>query len=385
MVQYSIFQQIESIMGKKSRKDKIRKISEFIASQSESPAKEKTPPSPKDQPRIGRRVVVKNGVKDPDYDIDIGGWTGVIYEMDDDDDIEEDDNPLIGIQWDGKTLKKMPKSIIKKCEKDNLDSSTMFLNASEIELVAEEKQKKREKESPGALLNTITNESYMLARIYYDLRDKGKLQRIFSKLRCMDYDKNLDRWVWLYQGEAKKLKFNKPYDKIPRHQRPIVLGSFFSKDDGSMYLNTNSFVRARRAVVFFDKHIPRSVASLADMVVVNKIFGFQGGTPPKHEDYFDKEPLDLEPHEKILEDLIKEAETIKDPTEKMLFGLAKLEEKARRPFPEIESIPVESYYEDGIAGIRLALISREIIAMKHWQGETDYTMNDFMREISENF
>lgn len=371
-------------MGKKSRKDKLRKLSEYIASQIESPERKEMPAFPKDRPRTGQRVMVKNGVKDPDYDIDIGGWTGVVCEVNDDD-FEQDDNPLVGIEWDMQTLVKMPKWLIKQCEKDNLNSKEMYLNVSEIEFIADEKQKERKKESPGPLLNTITNEPYMLARIYYDLGDKAKLQHIFSKLRCMAYDKHQDRWVWLYGGEAKKLKFNKPYGKIPKDQRPIVLGSFFSKDDDSMYLNTNSFVRARRALVFFDKHIPRNVASLKDMIVVNKMFDFQGGIPPKHEDFFDNAPLNFEPPETMLKNLINQAEAIKNPMERMKFGLAKIEEKARRPLPEIESIPVKNYYEDGIAGIRLTLISRETIALKHWQGETDYTLGDFMREILEDF
>ncbi len=38
------------------------------------------------------------------------------------------------------------------------------------------------------LLQTMTDDIFMLARIHYDLFDIENIQLIFSKLRCMDYD-----------------------------------------------------------------------------------------------------------------------------------------------------------------------------------------------------
>jgi hypothetical protein len=44
--------------------------------------------------------------------------------------------------------------------------------------------------------------------------DKKAVIKRFSKLRCMDFDRADNRWVWLYYGEAKKLKFKKPYSSL---------------------------------------------------------------------------------------------------------------------------------------------------------------------------
>jgi hypothetical protein len=57
------------------------------------------------------------------------------------------------------------------------------------------------------LLTTLTGELYQPVRLHYGLCDKTQLTKIFKRLRCLDYDKSQDRWVWLYAFEAKKLKF----------------------------------------------------------------------------------------------------------------------------------------------------------------------------------
>ena len=64
------------------------------------------------------------------------------------------------------------------------------------------------------LLATMTKEPFQLARIYYDLFHKEKIQQIFSKLRCIEYDQSQDRWVWLCDGSLPK--HEDFFDKQPR-------------------------------------------------------------------------------------------------------------------------------------------------------------------------
>jgi len=128
------------------------------------------------------------------------------------------------------------------------------------------------KKGNKVLITTMTKEPYMLARIHYDLLDKLIIQDVFSDLRCMNYDRIKDRWVWLYEDESRKVKFSALYDEIPQERRPIVLGSFYSMNEKEMYLNVNSFDRAVKAILFFDEYFTRTAARVSDITVLNKIF-----------------------------------------------------------------------------------------------------------------
>ena len=77
--------------------------------------------------KVGNSVIVKAGVLDPDLGIDIGGWQGRVSEID-------QQNNLIGIDWDSITLKNMPEGVIEKCELEGWNWSTMFLESTEVEL-----------------------------------------------------------------------------------------------------------------------------------------------------------------------------------------------------------------------------------------------------------
>jgi len=62
---------------------------------------------------IGNSVVVKSGVLDPDFGIDISGWQGRIE--------EDDDGETVFIRWDSITLLEMCLDLIIRCENENLN------------------------------------------------------------------------------------------------------------------------------------------------------------------------------------------------------------------------------------------------------------------------
>src|SRR3954453_14847451 len=112
------------------------------------------------------------------------------------------------------------------------------------------------------IIKTMTGEIFLPTRLYYKLHSKSDLQARFSNLRCMNYDRAGDRWVWLYDGEAKNLKLSVPYSSIPPDKRPIILGLFYSRVGDQMYLDVGSVERAIKAIEFFDKRIKRVVAEV---------------------------------------------------------------------------------------------------------------------------
>ena len=75
---------------------------------------------------VGDSVVVKSGVLDPDFGIDISGWQGRIEEV--------DDKETVFIRWDSITLHEMRLDMIIRCENENLDWEVMTLNRDEIEV-----------------------------------------------------------------------------------------------------------------------------------------------------------------------------------------------------------------------------------------------------------
>ena len=81
-------------------------------------------PEWKDDLKIGDKVEVKKGIQCPDYkDLDISGWTGEIFEIGEDD----QDNILIGIRWDSKTILIMPDNFIEQGDENGLDNDLMYL------------------------------------------------------------------------------------------------------------------------------------------------------------------------------------------------------------------------------------------------------------------
>ncbi len=75
---------------------------------------------------VGESVVVKSGILDPDFGIDISGWQGRIEEVDDGD--------TVFIRWDSITLQGMRMDMIIRCENENLDWEVMTLDKNEIKV-----------------------------------------------------------------------------------------------------------------------------------------------------------------------------------------------------------------------------------------------------------
>jgi len=75
---------------------------------------------------VGESVVVKSGILDPDFGLDISGWQGRIEEVDDGD--------TVFIRWDSFTLQGIGMDIIIRCENENLDWQVMVLDKAEIEV-----------------------------------------------------------------------------------------------------------------------------------------------------------------------------------------------------------------------------------------------------------
>jgi hypothetical protein len=75
--------------------------------------------------RIGDSVIVKQGVKDPDFDANLSHWQGTI--------VEHIDAKHVCIKWDSHTLEKMSHSQIRACERQGWDWHSIHLELSDID------------------------------------------------------------------------------------------------------------------------------------------------------------------------------------------------------------------------------------------------------------
>ncbi len=231
------------------------------------------------------------------------------------------------------------------------------------------------------LLMTMTGEMHQPVRLYYEVMDQAAVVKAFAKLRCMDEDQDNQRWVWLYHGEAKKLKFHTSYSAIPRKMRPIVLGSFRFANAEEMSLDVRSWERATKAVVFFDHALKRSIAQVTHAAIMNRLFPYTTDGLPELEGLFAPEKVtEIHPEEMLLR-VTASLQTLPDPGQRMDMAFAMLEQQSQKPLPDVEKFPVH-FYDDGIASLENALRLRQIVAFEHWQGHTDYTLGDIIRKVS---
>lgn len=117
---------------------------------------------------VGDCVKVREGVGDPDSDVDISGWQGRVLEIAED----ESGQTLIFVAWDSYTLKEMPRSYLEQSEMEGLDWQRFLLLIEDIEQ-AQSRDTQRD-------VDEVTDE--FNSRIgWYSLGEDGKrIQRVLS-------------------------------------------------------------------------------------------------------------------------------------------------------------------------------------------------------------
>src|SRR6266581_6663285 len=231
------------------------------------------------------------------------------------------------------------------------------------------------------LLMTMTGEIHQPVRLYYQVFDQAAVLHAFAKLRCLDEDQDNHRWVWLYHGEAKKLKFHTSYTAIPRKMRPIVLGAFRFTSAKDMTLDVRSCERATQAVVFFDRYLQRSIAHVAHAAIVNRLFPYTTGGLPELEGLFAPEQVTEIHGEAMLLRMAESLKTIQDPGQRMDMAFALMEKQSQERLPDVEKFPVH-FYTDGITSLENALRLRQIVAFEHWRGHTECTLGAVIKKVS---
>lgn len=231
---------------------------------------------------------------------------------------------------------------------------------------------------PSLLMN-MTGEAFQPVRLHYQVLSRSKLVQAFRKLRCLDYDAELRRWVWLYAHEAKRLALPIPHARLEPELHPIVIGAFFLRPE-ELVLDLRSTERALLALPFFDRLLPRRLVRATDAEIVNRVFpGEEADRPRTPGDFFDR-PGSVATDPAAFLAKLDELKSAEDDPEAPSRALAMIEGSARKPLPEVERFPTH-YHEDGIGSLQLAFRLRKIVAMRHWSGDADYTLDDAITDI----
>lgn len=121
--------------------------------------------------KVGDSVRVKEGVNDPDSNMNISGWQGRILEIDED----EKGQPWILVAWDSHTLQKMPQSYLEQSEIEGMDWQQYYLGVDDIEHA----QSRDTKKDVDQVVDEITS------RVgWYSLGEEGKrIQKVLSGVK----------------------------------------------------------------------------------------------------------------------------------------------------------------------------------------------------------
>ena len=231
------------------------------------------------------------------------------------------------------------------------------------------------------LLMTMTGEMHQPVRLYYEVYDQAAVLKTFAKLRCLDEDQDNQRWLWLYHGEAKKLKFHTSYSAIPRKMRPIILGVFRFSSAQDMTLDVRSCERATHAVVFFDRYLARSIARVTHAAIVNHLFPATTDGLPALEALFAPAQVTEIDGEAVLRRIAASLQTIQDPQQRLDRAFTLMEQQSHERLPEVEKLPVH-YYAEGIRSFETTLRLRQIVAFEHWRGNTACTLGEVIQKVS---
>ena len=155
-----------------------------------------------------------------------------------------------------------------------------------------------------------------------------------------------------------------------------MIGSLFLRTKETLLLDLRSCERALLAIPFFDRHLPRRLVEVVDAEVVNRLFpATESNLKLTPDALFDRQIGTGVDPESLVQRLAEKTAHAEDLQERLKIVIEDLTSRAKEPLPEIERFPVH-YAQDGIGGFQLALRLRQIVAMEHWQGNTDYTLQD---------
>lgn len=236
-------------------------------------------------------------------------------------------------------------------------------------------------------LTVDTGEAYQPIRLTYLVTNKKRLVEKLNEIQCLEKRSNVNSWDWYWNHECEHLHFESidSFKKNPQHA--TRLGTFTLRNN-ALYLNLPSFKRACLALPFFHKQVGVELATIHHADFINKVFGTDERLPHGFTELFKEEELEkivkqrVSDYEKVL-DRCEHAETAEEAFV-TLSDYANSEAHKRLPYAERYEFKLDTTAEQDpdvlFLGFYIFLRSRELVAIRRWFGNVNYTMSDAAEE-----
>lgn len=236
-------------------------------------------------------------------------------------------------------------------------------------------------------LTVETGEAYQPIRLSYELQDENKLLAILNTLQCLKPASNTSTssWNWFWQAECDDLQFDSldNFKRNPEH--PIRLGTLTIKN-GRLFINLPSFKRACLATPFFKRMIGEEIATVHHADFINKVFGLEERLPHGFTELFKDDEL-----EQIVEQRVHDYQDMQARCEdagsieeafKILSEYTNQESSKRLPYAERYSFQQQETDDPDVLflGFYIFLRGRELVAIRRWFGDTNYTLANAAEE-----
>jgi hypothetical protein len=245
------------------------------------------------------------------------------------------------------------------------------------------------KRTDRLLLTTTTGEPYQPVRLYYTISAKPFIANILRQLRCMEEDREGDRWGWFYRDEAASLTFGTPPTELPADREPVLLGVFSFPKKGGMTLAVRSCARAIEAARFFGPIFgPRVVARRARLV--NRYFAaaeLDGRDLGELDRHLDQNVTVFDPRvaEEKQQAYLVGAKT-QEERRRAYERYHEDKRRERRDVPLVEDFPLAPEEETpDFMHLATTLRLRELRAFEHWNGNTHVILGDIIERLVEQF
>jgi hypothetical protein len=224
---------------------------------------------------------------------------------------------------------------------------------------------------------TKTGELFQPVRLYYAIRKPQKIQKHLHALQCMRPESGSNQWTWLHTAEASTVTFEK---KTAHLKKPVELGTLVFFGESSLFLDVYSIERALAAMMFFDRRLPRRLARMTHLSIVNSLFD-------SHSAHTFQFPActasDAQANDPILT-IFQQLDTLnkrgRTPQEKRDTVASYLQTTVTQAFPRIEHLALR-FSRKAYRQIRFLLESRQYVAIQRWKGDDQITLSDYVHAL----
>lgn len=238
-------------------------------------------------------------------------------------------------------------------------------------------------------LTVETGEAYQPVRLTYLLTPSKKSEfiQVLESLESIQKNTAPNSWTWYWKGDSKEKGGCKeqPFASVDSFranpQHPTRLGTITLRED-KLYLNLASFKRACMATPFFYRLFDKHHITLDHADFINKVFAVDERLPHGFTELFKDEELNAVLHQR-LDDYQKikqqcEHATTAEEAFSILSKYTQEETHKRLPYAERYEFSTLNTEDPDVVflGFYIFLRGRELVAIKRWYGQTNYTLSD---------